>query len=54
MNNSENCEVSDFSNLQSLEKIQKLIRELSKRFANCELRMAISNPVSMTHSDLLY
>ena len=36
-------EVSDFSDLQFLEKMQKLIRKLPKRFANCELRTANSN-----------
>ena len=38
-------EVSDFSDLQSLEKMQKLIRRPPKCFANCELRTANSNPV---------
>ena len=37
-------EVSDFSDSQFLEKIQKLIRKLLKRSANCELQMANSNP----------
>ena len=32
------------NDLQFLEKIQKLIRKLPKRFANCKLRMANSNP----------
>ena len=39
-----NYEVSDFSGSQFLEKMQKLIRRLPKRFANCELQMANSNP----------
>ena len=38
-------EVSDFSNLQSLEKMQKLIRRPPKCFANCKLRTANLNPV---------
>ena len=37
-------EVSDFNNSQFLEKKQKLIRRLPKRFANCELRTDNSNP----------
>ena len=37
-------EVSDFRNLQFLEKMQKLIRRLPKRFPNCKLPMANSNP----------
>ena len=38
-------EVSDFSNSQFLEKMQKFICKLPKCFANCELRSANSNPV---------
>ena len=30
-------ELSNFCNLQYLEKMQKRIRNLTKRFANCEL-----------------
>ena len=37
-------ELSNFSDLQFLEKMQKRIRELPKRLANCELRTADSNP----------
>ena len=37
-------EVSDFSDSQCLEKMQKLIRKLPKRFANCQLRASNSNP----------
>ena len=36
--------VSDFKDLQFSEKMQKFICKLPKRFANCELRMANSNP----------
>ena len=46
MNNTENSQVSDFSDSQFLEKMQKFIRKLPKRFANCELQMANSNPVN--------
>ena len=35
--------VSDLRDSQILEKMQKLIRKLPKRFANCELRTAYSN-----------
>ena len=44
INKSENHEVSDFRNSQFLEQMQKLIRKLPKRFANCELRTANLNP----------
>ena len=37
-------EVSDFSNSQFLEKMQKLIHKLPKHFANCKLRTANLNP----------
>ena len=36
--------VSDFKDLQFSEKMQKFICKLPKRFANCELRTANSNP----------
>ena len=39
-------EVSDFSDLQFLEKMQKLICKMPKCFANCILRMANSNPAT--------
>ena len=39
-------EVFNFSGSQFLEKIQKQIRKLPKRFADCELRTANSNPAS--------
>ena len=35
MNNLKIHKVSDFSDSQFLEKMQKLIRKLPKRFANC-------------------
>ena len=38
-------ELSDFSDSQFLEKMQKLICKLPKCFANCELRTANSNPL---------
>ena len=37
--------MNNFSNLQFLEKMEELIRKLPKRFTNCELRTANSNPV---------
>ena len=37
-------EVSDFSDSQFLEKMQKLIRKLPKRFEKCKLQTANSNP----------
>ena len=37
-------EVSDFSDSQFLEKMQKFIYKLPKCFANCELRTANLNP----------
>ena len=37
-------EVSDFSNPQFLDKMQKVICRLPKHFTNCELWMAILNP----------
>ena len=40
-------EVSDFSNSQFVEKMQKQIHKLPKRFTNCELRMVNSNPESV-------
>ena len=40
-----NSEVSDFSDLQSLEKMPKLICKLPKCFANSELWTANSNSV---------
>ena len=46
MNSSENY--SDFSDSQILEKMQKLIRKLPRRFANCEWRTANSNTVIYT------
>ena len=44
MNNAEIHEVSDLRDTQIVEKMQKLIWKLPKRFANCELRMANLNP----------
>ena len=44
MNNSKIHKVSNFSDSQFLEKVQKLIRKLPKRFVLCELRTANSNP----------
>ena len=38
---------SDFSDSQFLEKTQKCICKLPKRFANCELRMDNSNPANI-------
>ena len=37
--------ISDFSDSQCLEKPQKLIRKLPKRFTNCELQKINLNPV---------
>ena len=36
--------LSDFSDSQYLEKMQKLIHKLPKYFTNCELQMANLNP----------
>ena len=37
-------EVFDFSDSQFSEKMQKLVRKLPKRFANCKLGTHNSNP----------
>ena len=44
MNNSRIHQVSNFSDSQFLEKMQKLICKLPKHFANCKLWTANSNP----------
>ena len=48
MNNSENLWSIWLSDLQFLEKMQKLICKLPKHFAICELRTANSNPAMLT------
>ena len=49
------CQVSDSSNSQFLEKMQKLIHKLLKSFANCELQTANSNivPIKKKHGKLM-
>ena len=44
MNKSENHKVSDYSDSQFLQKIQKLICKLPKHILNCKLGTANSNP----------